>query len=70
LPARQQEVTIMKGLGIFYMVLGGSAICGGLAIFGHVAGWPLLGRVVLWLLALPALSALAGMIAGLFRHRR
>lgn len=59
----------MKGLGMLYLFLGVSAICAGLAIFGHVAGWPIWGLAVLWLLALPAISALAGMIAGLLRRR-
>lgn len=60
----------MKGLGVLYVLLVGSAICGVLAIFGHVAGWPVWGLVILWLLALPAVSALGGMIAGLLNRRR
>lgn len=60
----------MKGLGVLYGLLGGSAICAGLAIFGHVAGWPIWGLAALWLLGLPAVSAVAGMIAGLLRPRR
>lgn len=53
-----------------YMILGGSTLCAGLAIFGHVAGWPVWGLVVLWLLAVPVASALAGMIAALLWPRR
>ncbi|MFO7757016.1 MAG: hypothetical protein R6V26_00840 [Roseovarius sp.] len=53
-----------------YMTLGASTLCAGLAIFGHVAGWPIWGLVVLWLLAVPVASALAGMIAGLLRPWR
>ena len=60
----------MKGLGVLYTLLGVSAACAGLAVFGHVSGWPTWGLAVLWLLALPAASALGGMIAGLFRQRR
>ncbi|MGM0659866.1 MAG: hypothetical protein ACQEUH_01685 [Pseudomonadota bacterium] len=60
----------MKGIGVLYMTLGASTLCAGLAIFGHVAGWPIWGLVVLWLLAVPVASALAGMIAGLLRPWR
>ena len=70
MPAPQQEVTNMKGLGVLYVLLVGSAICLVLAVCGHVAGWPVWGLVLLWVLALPAISALAGMIAGLLDPRR
>ena len=60
----------MKGLGVLYGLLVGSAICVVLAVYGHMAGWPVWGLVLLWVLALPAVSALAGMIAGLLNPRR
>jgi hypothetical protein len=69
-PTPRQEVTIMKGLGVLYVLLVGSAICVVLAVYGHMAGWPVWGLVLLWVLALPAVSALAGMIAGLLNPRR
>lgn len=60
----------MKGLGVLYVFLVASAICVVLAVYGHVAGWPVWGLAILWLLGLPAVSALAGMIAGLLKPRR
>lgn len=60
----------MKGLGIFHAVLGISAICAGLAIFGHAAGWPVWGLGLLWVLGLPAVSAVTGLIAGRLLRRR
>ena len=60
----------MKGLGVLYVLLVASAICVVLAVYGHVAGWPVWGLVILWVLALPAASALSGMIAGLLNPRR
>ena len=60
----------MKGLGVLYVLLVGSAICVVLAVYGHVAGWPVWGLALLWVFALPAISALAGMIAGLLDPRR
>jgi membrane protein YdbS with pleckstrin-like domain len=70
MPAPQKEVNIMKGLGVLYVLLVASAICVVLAVYGHVAGWPVWGLVILWVLALPAVSALSGMIAGLLNTRR
>jgi len=69
-PTPRQEVTIMKGLGVLYVLLVGSAICVVLAVYGHMAGWPVWGLVLLWVLALPAVSALVSMIAGLLNPRR
>ncbi|MEI4234414.1 hypothetical protein [Roseovarius sp. D22-M7] len=60
----------MRGLGVLYVLLGGSAICAGLAVFGHIAGWPNWALGLLWLLALPALWGVVGMIAGLTSPRR
>lgn len=60
----------MKGLDVLYVLLVASAICVVLAVYGHVAGWPIWALVILWVLALPAVSALSGMIAGLFNSRR
>lgn len=70
MPIRQQEVTLMKGLGVFYMLLLVSVICAVLAVHGHVAGWPVWGLTILWLLALPAISAVIGRVAGLLIPRR
>jgi membrane protein YdbS with pleckstrin-like domain len=70
MPAPQKEVNTMKGLGVLYVLLVASAICVVLAVYGHVAGWPVWGLVILWVLALPAVSALSGMIAGLLNTRR
>jgi len=70
MPAPQKEVNTMKVLGVLYVLLVASAICVVLAVYGHVAGWPVWGLVILWVLALPAVSALSGMIAGLLNTRR
>jgi hypothetical protein len=43
MPAPQKEVNIMKGLGVLYVLLVASAICVVLAVYGHVAGWPVWG---------------------------
>ncbi len=58
----------MKGIGVLFVLLGLSAICAALAIYGHVTGWSVWSLAVLWLLSIPVLSAIIGSVIGLFAY--